>query len=311
MSHPDIRQSREYQAPFIRIRGRVSRRGEVRWSPCLRTDKGGPGNVDRPPDAVDLNVVQRSLHVALLDYRGEVLAAAPVQPDFFSSSQEWGSFVVRMRYVEHVNSVRLVATRGQVVGTLEVPTCRPYFTLLKPGHDSFIDSQGVLHLHWADHDSQHPLTYYVRYSHNGTDWVRPGVNLRGSDYYLDLREMPGGPHCVVQVLATNGYRTSVVETRPFDVMVKPIDVMLGDTNGPLLFAQGFSLEHGPLTGNQIAWLDAQGHLLARGGTLDVRTLQPGVHEVSVRVLGPGDLTRTQAVGTYEGQTGRRLWPTTL
>ena len=177
-----------------------------------------------------------------------------------------------MPYEENVHAVRLVHGRERALGELEVPTCRPYFTLLRPGHDSFIDSTGVLHLHWADHDSQLPLTYFVRCSHNGKDWLRPGVNLRTTDYYLDLRQMPGGPHCVVQVLATNGYRTAFVQTRPFDVAVKPLEVMLGDANSPILFAQGYSRQDGPLTGNAIAWLDHSGTVVGRGGTFDVRTL---------------------------------------
>src|SRR4051794_5573539 len=201
----DYGQSREYTAPFIRIRGRVSRDGQVRWSPCLRTEKGNPALLrprgrGNPDPAQALAVSHSPYNIVLVDYRGEALATAPATPEFFSSSRQWGTFVVRMPYQENVRAVQLVHGRERTIGELEVPTCRPYFTLLRPGCDSFIDSTGMLHLHWADHDSQLPLTYFVRFSHNGRDWLRPGVNLRTTDYYLDLREMPGGPHCVAQVL---------------------------------------------------------------------------------------------------------------
>lgn len=308
-------QSREYTAPFIRIRGRVSRNGQVRWSPCVRTEKGD-ASLLRPRDPADGNptaivVPATPYYIALLDYRGDVLATAPASPQFFSSSAEWATFVVRMPYQENVNFVRLLQRREQTLGELKVPTCRPYFTLLRPGRDSFIDSTGVLHLHWADHDSQLPLTYYVRYSHNGKDWLRPGVNLRGSDYYLDLREMPGGPHCVAQVLATNGYRTAFVQTRPFDVAVKPLEIMLGDATNPVLFAQGYSRQDGPITGNSIAWHTQAGQVVARGGTFDARTLPVGTHALSVSVRGPAGDVRTDLVGHYEGGTGRRLGPAML
>jgi len=303
-------QSREYAAPFIRIRGRVSRGGQVRWSPCLRTEKGNrallqQGERDHDPARM-LAVSRGGLHVALLDYRGQILDAAPVKPEFLSSGQEWAPFVVRMPYRENVNAVRLLAGRERTLGEMQVPTCRPYFTLLRPGRDSFIDSTGVLHLHWADHDSQLPLTYYVRYSHNGADWLRPGVNLRTTDYYLDLREMPGGPHCQVQVLATNGYRTAYVETRPFDVAVKPLEIMLGDTSNPMLFAQGYSRQDGPLTGDAIEWVHASGSILARGGNFDARTLPPGAHAVSVRLRSPAGESRTDLIGHFEGGTGQRV-----
>jgi len=155
------------------------------------------------------------------------------------------------------------------------------------------------------------LTYFVRCSHNGKDWLRPGVNLRTTDYYLDLRQMPGGPHCVVQVLATNGYRTAFVQTRPFDVAVKPLEVMLGDANSPILFAQGYSRQDGPLTGNAIAWLDHSGTVVGRGGTFDVRTLPAGTHSLSVRVQSSPAVARTDLVGVYEGVTGRRIGPAVL
>ena len=76
------------------------------------------------------------------------------------------------------------------------------------------------------------------------DWARPGVNLRANDYYLDLREMPGSKRCRVEVIATNGYRTSYAATRHFGVPTKPPELLLEDNEGPVLFAQGFSRDHG-------------------------------------------------------------------
>src|ERR1043165_9832904 len=33
----DVIRSQSFDAPFVRVRGRLSRQGTVRWSPCLRT----------------------------------------------------------------------------------------------------------------------------------------------------------------------------------------------------------------------------------------------------------------------------------
>jgi hypothetical protein len=87
---------------------------------------------------------------------------------------------------------------------------------------------------------------------------------------------------VVQVLATNGYRTSYVQTRYFEVPVKPPEVLVGEAAGPVLFAQGFSLQDGALSGDNVVWL-IDGGSSRSGGSLDVRTLGPGIHQVSVRV----------------------------
>lgn len=311
-------ESKEFRAPFVRVRGRLSREWQVQWSPCLRTEKGPR---EMPPKnsrlkaqmetrATEVVKPEDQYFVDFIDYKGNVLHTGPTQPHFFAKDQQWATFVARLPYHQQTQVVRL--RRGErELGVLRVPTDRPCFTLLHPGEDACIDGSGVLHLHWCAHDTDHPLTFFVRYSHNGRDWCRPGVNLRANNYYLDLREMPGGERCVVQVLATNGYRTSYVQTRHFYVPTKLPEILLGETSGPLLFAQGFSREHGPISGSDIAWLIDDGTVVQKGGTLDVRTLAGGIHRVSVQVRDLAGKERTELVGTYDPTTGLSVGPPPL
>jgi hypothetical protein len=314
MDTDEYTESEEFSGPYVRVRGRVTRKGEVTWSPCLRTEKG-PQEPRRRARADERfaalakqipAVKQGEYTVAFLDYRDRILESGPVTPDFFAQNQDRATFVIRLPY--HPDTQAVVLRAGdRELGRLDVPTDRPFFTLLHPTEDTFIDPAGVLHLHWAGHDTEHPMTFFVRYSHNGTDWLRPGVNLQGNDYYLDLREMPGGKRCVVEVIATNGYRTSYVRTRHFEVPQKPPELFLGENDGPVLFAQGFSREHGPITGDSITWL-AGGEACQSGGTLDVRTLPAGTQEISVRVTAPDGSDSTAVVGFYDTQTGTRTGP---
>src|SRR6266581_3259618 len=108
----DYTESEEFPAPYIRVRGRVSRSGQVQWSPCLRTEKGPPAEgqpSERPipssalpsasGDGTTLAVGGgEALIVAFLDYRGEVLLSAPTTADFFAKDREWATFVVRLPY---------------------------------------------------------------------------------------------------------------------------------------------------------------------------------------------------------------------
>lgn len=225
---------------------------------------------------------------------------------FSAKDQEWVTFTARIPYHPETQAVAL-RTGELELGRLDVPTDRPFFTLLRPTEDQFIDPTGVLHLHWAVHDSEHPMTFFVRYSHNGRDWLRPGVNLHCNDYYLDLREMPGGKRCRVELIATNGYRTSYARTRRFEVPEKPVEAFLGENHGPLLFAQGFSRENGPVTDRDIEWL-LQGQVVRTGGTLDARTIPAGTHEIRVRLTASDGRETVTLVGSYDGETGLRSGP---
>ncbi len=321
MDENEFVESCEFPAPYVRVRGRVSRKWQVQWSPCIRTFKAPrqeeaeaalapAGNVPAKLVGATLAVgvaVKPVFSVSLLDYRGQALVSKVVEPTFFAKDQEWGTFVVRLPYQAQTQSV-ILSVNERVLGRLDVPTDRPYFSLLHPNEDDYIDPAGVLHLHWADHECRQPLTYFVRYSHNGVDWLRPGVNLHCNDFYLDLREMPGGPQCVVQVLATNGYRTSYVQTRHFDVVRKTPEVFLGPSEGPVLWAQGFSRQHGPITGESIVWRADGGIEAGRGGSLDIRVLTAGSHPVSVGVRDQDGRERVEFVGFYDPKVGRTLPP---
>jgi len=313
MPDDDYTESREFDAPYVRVRGRVSRSGEVTWSPCLRTRKG-PARPPGPPrpstpggeEHADQAAVDHGGYlVTLLDYRGERLDSAAVVPQFLARERQWAPFVARLPYHPHVQAVALLHG-GRELGRLTVPTDRPYFTLLHPREDDFIDPEGMLHLHWVGHDSEQPMTFYVRYTHNGRDWLRPGVNLHASDYYLDLRLMPGSRRCAAQVLATNGYRTSYVQTRHFEVPAKPPEILLTSSDGPVLVAQGFSPQDGPLPASAVRWLGGDGRQLQQGASLDVRSLPDGTHRISVAVADDVGLERTEQAGTYDAVTGARI-----
>lgn len=153
-----------------------------------------------------------------------------------------------------------------------------------------------------------PVTYFVRFSTDaaGGVQVRPGVNLRSESYDLDLRQLPGGDHCFVQVLGTNGYHTAFVQTPEFALPRRPPELVLGENDGPVLTAQGLSPSHGPLTGEAIRWL-VDGEPRGTGVTFDVRG-GTGQHTVSLEVTDPDSQVLTEDLGRYDAVTGRRVRP---
>jgi hypothetical protein len=83
----------------------------------------------------------------------------------------------------------------------------------------------------------------------------------------------------------------------------------------VLFARGFSREHGPIIGENIEWLIDDEIVVQYGGTLDIRKLDIGIdlrsdtklalgiHRVSVRVHDPMGKQKIELVGTYDSRTG--------
>ena len=329
-------ESEEFRAPFVRVRGRVNRRNEVGWSPCIRTFKGPDGLQHGRPSAESKDVgVRKQEHGDEPRRRGEVpheteiylppkddywiafetheqktLERSPVQVRWFSRDQQIATFSHRLPY--HRTTRRVVLGRGEdEIGVLDVPAALPSFALAHPVHAHQIDTDGILHLRWepGSDAKKHPHTYFVRFTSNGERFYRVGFNLTGKRFDLDLRQMPGGDECIAQVLATNGYQTAVVSTPAFKLPRKPTRLLLGPLDGQILFAQGFSLEDGPILGERIHWA-VDGGTAGYGGTFDAR-VGGERHIVTVTVLGPDREHVTQDLGWYDGRTGRALEPERL
>lgn len=310
-------ESQPFPGPFVRVRGRLSRAGTVRWSPCVRTFReppqpGQPAEGGATEGEQGQIVIAPGYTVAFESAAGEVLASASTRPHFFSADAAEATFVARLPFESQTARV-VLRQDGQELGALVVPPHAPRFILSAPRTPQEIDTEGLLHLRWRRQDGgqpdEPPATYFVRFTDEAAGiQLRPGVNLHTESFDLDLREMPGGDHCVVQVLATNGYHTSYVQTPPFALPARPPSILLGENDGPLLFAQGTSPQYGPLTGPAVTWLVDGTPAEVTGAALDVRSLGAGQHAVSVRVSDPAGRAVTQDLGVYDGASGRLVRP---
>lgn len=263
------------------------------------------------PTATAVLPADSEFTISFEDASGKELVRAPVRIRFFARERQWALFTQRLPY--HTDTQRVVLRRRErEVGALVVPKRVPEFVLVHPASAAEVDAIGVLHLRWeltADekpHARKEPLTYFVRYNADERQWHRPGVNLTETSFDLDLREMPGGHRCVAQVIATNGYHTVYVETPPFSAPRKAPEILLATPRGPMLFAQGFSREDGPLVGESIVWLTDATKPVGTGASFDVRQLGRRTRELSVRVTDATGATTTQVLGSYDGETGRQI-----
>ncbi|MER5299383.1 hypothetical protein ABT039_07930 [Streptomyces lasiicapitis] len=293
--------SRPFPGEYVRVRGRLTRSGTVRWQPCLRTHRKPSPARTFPGPAYTLSVE---------DAGGRVLAGTPIAVAFDRQEQQAALFGARLPYAPRAHRV-VLRRDGTELGAMVVPSAPPQFVLNAPLSTPEIDTDGVLHLRWQRLDIGEPgprpaFTYYVRFTNaDGTFAPRPGVNLTGTSFDLDLRTMPGHERCVAQVIATNGYHTSYVQTPPFALPPRPPLLLPGATEGPLLHAQGSSPQHGPLTAAAVEWL-VDGRAAATGGSFDVRSTGSGTFAIAVRATDPDGLATTTPLGAYDGTSGRRL-----
>ncbi len=265
----------------------------MKWSPCLRTFR-------RPP-AVAPRARQEGYRVTLEDAKGRVLETALVEVRFIEADPEHATFGTRLAY--RANARRVVLYRGDArLSTFPVVSGQPRFALIHPTHQRDIDPEGCVHVKWRA-TARKRLTYHIRFSANGTTWFRLAVNLQKQDHVLDLRPLPGGRRCRLQIIATNGYHTQYVELPRFALPGKSPELLTDGLGGPVLFVQGYSYEEGPIVGEAIVW-HCDGRAVASGGRFDVRQLREGVHEIAVALSLGGEERRREVLGLYDCRTGR-------
>ena len=224
-------ESRPFGAPYVRIRGRISRGGEVQFSPCVRTFHAGRSGSQpsaEPEDKIEHPSPRLQYRVAIEDGKDRALESGYFPAKFGAVTREWTRFVVRLPYRATAKRITVYRENSRL-GALSFPSHAPEFTLLHPTTARSIDPSNCLELDWRPEgrSATEELTYFVRYSPDGKRWCRPAVNLTGLRCCVDLRLMEGGERCRVQVLATNGYHTSYVETPTFAMPEKPIRILTG------------------------------------------------------------------------------------
>jgi hypothetical protein len=290
--------STPFAPPYVRVRGRISRNDEVEWHYCAPTFK--PPKTVQPGD-------KRDYKLTSWDGTGAALFEAQVEVIFHASDQERTTFVQRLPYRPEAARITL-SKEGRTLSEYVLPVDRPLFELEAIVVGSSAPAS-TLRLRWRRPAGAAgpPLDYLMRYSPDGTHWYRPGVNLRGDGYDLAFGEMPGSAACRIQVIATNGYHAAYVELPPVAVPEKPPEVMLLDDRGPLLNAQGFSREHGPITGQGIEWWTG-GARVGVGSVFPVKSLGNGIHEISVRAIDRAGQSSTRIVGRYRGVAGTKVTP---
>src|SRR5919112_5627755 len=170
--------SREFPAPFVRIRGRFSQDGRIKWSPCVRSFKGPATNRritmtevsgnnnqsnleqtksadgDDPIRSTSASVpdAESAYNLAFEDKEGRILEKSAVKPVFYDFDSQWATFVQRMPYNKKTERVVLRYGKREL-GVLKVTMKLPEFELVYPREATQIDPNGILHIKWKTNSS--------------------------------------------------------------------------------------------------------------------------------------------------------------
>ncbi len=153
----------------------------------------------------------------------------------------------------------------------------------------------LLRLHWrgeALEETTPRLEYGVRYSHDGEYWRALATGLTQTEYVVNLDLVPGGEHCRLQIVASAGLRTTVMETEPFAVPRKPRQAYISSPQTGSEFeigmhialaGTGFSPDFGLTSSDEVVWSSRSIGTIGTGYQLTTNTLPIGYHRITMYV----------------------------
>jgi hypothetical protein len=155
------------------------------------------------------------------------------------------------------------------------------------------DRTNRIRLEWeAQHDTE-SLTYLVRYRNDeDAGWLLLAQGLAEPKFDVDLDSLPGGESCIFQIGASSTIRTTVAETDPFSVALKPRRPYIVYPEPDSTFAQGesvvlrgvgYSPDFETAPPDEVVWTSNVAGFLGYGYEVLPETLAAGLHKITLSV----------------------------
>jgi len=192
-----------------------------------------------------------------------------------------------------------VTIEGEVAGELQLTDNSPTVSVLSPNGGEQIT--GEMAITWTasdvDINDTDNLSYTVKFSHdNGTEWSALVMDHDVNELIVDSNYLPGGPNCLVKVIASDGWnRAEDISDAPFSIVTKPPRVTILDPeDGTILLSsesmQGRCTAYDPETGdvndpNAIVWSSNVDGFLGKGDLIGFE-LSVGEHILSATAADP-------------------------
>jgi hypothetical protein len=241
-----------------------------------------------PGELREASGVPTAFFVEMQDGEGFPLEAKRLRLDDVHRSVDDASldFLVEMPW-RH-GAARIVVKREQdIVHSIDVARRAPRVAMTWAG----TDVGGRQQVTWRTASPAEGQTYALRYSNDGGVSFRVlASGLTETSHEVDFDTLPGGEHCLLQVLATAGIRSAIAASGRFSVAPKPRrPVILAPVDGRV-FARGATVRlFGVVRGlggssllETLSWGSSIDGHLGTGSELMLHTLSPGRHCITLR-----------------------------
>jgi hypothetical protein len=292
--------AKEASVLYLRVIGRLLKDNRLLLRPSYLTADTGSAN--EPADS--------PLTAELYDASGKLLLRYGVGlAHYCAEGVTLSAWAVRGR-IPFPRETRLVRFLHQGVPVHDLPVSegQPEVVVTwKPG-DVVEGKQTVT---WSATHPQHlPLEYFLRYTYTGGErWLRASLRTHETSHVMDFEQFPGGTHCRVEVVATDGVNTARALSEEFAVKVKPCRAMILHPPKDSTFekgeevslrGQGFYLEEEEPETERLAWTSSIDGKLGDGAVLRTRKLWPGHHQITL-TAGEGERAGQTQVSILVGE----------
>jgi hypothetical protein len=259
-------------------------------------------NLDCTAESIDPNC--QLLFISQLGATLGSFGFAPMESELPPDSHLKGPFCIVVDLPQGTARIE-VTTEGIVVSELQLTDSIPTVVVLSPNGGEQI--AGELLVNWSASDlDSNELSYTVEFSHdNGTEWKVLAIDHEVNELIVDTDYLPGGPNCLVKVIASDGWnRSEDTSNAPFTITTKPPRVtMLDPEDGAILVQsegmQGRCTAYDPETGdvndpNAIIWSSNIDGFLGKGNLVGFE-LSLGDHVLSATATDPEGKTATDSI----------------
>jgi hypothetical protein len=232
-----------------------------------------------------------SVSCELLDGKGEVLAFHRCHLSDMHGADGDAPFLEFQEVIpwdSRVTSIRFLRA-GEVCHVGKVPERPPKIDLHPPAPDR--RERNIMRVKWSVDHKERITACLLRYSADGgVTWRVVALDLTEHQCSVDMDLLPGGDHCLSQVVASAGLRTATAQTEPFAVPRKAMRAHIlspepGATfvEGDLVLLRGigFSPDFGTADFQDIVWTSNRDGFIGTGYEVLAQSLSAGRHKLII------------------------------